>query len=122
MKLTVEIATPGIYFPVDKEGNTVREIIDKDTLSYLKRKFIGSVPVNIDHDKNKIIGKLIKLDLIGNRLIGTVDIDNKYYDEIKDLKVSPEIQYIGNDTINKITGIGLVKYPAIKNNSKINNL
>lgn len=121
MKLTVEIATPGIYFPVDKEGNTVRENIDKDTLSYLKRKFIGSVPVNIDHDKNKIIGKLIKLDIIGNRLIGTVDIDNKYYDEIKDLKVSPEIQYIGND-INKITGIGLVKYPAIKNNSKINNL
>ena len=116
--MLADIAHAGMFVGQNVDGQKIMQNITADSLRLVCHNFLQPVPINVNHNKNDVVGLVNQIRMLGNTLIGEFDLDSSYKPAGK-VYASPEFILDENNQPVKLIGVGIVSTPAIKTNNPI---
>lgn len=117
--MLADIASAGMFVGQNVDGQKVLQNITTDSLRLVCHNFLQPVPINVNHNKNDVVGLVDQIRMFGNNLVGQLDIDASYKPSSQ-VYASPEFLLDDNNQPTKLLAVGIVSQPAITTNRPIN--
>lgn len=116
--MLADIASAGMFVGQNVDGQKIMQNITADSLRNVCHNFLQPVPINVNHNKNDVVGLVDQIRMLGNTLIGQFDLDSNYKPAGK-VYASPEFILDDNNQPTKLLAVGIVSQPAITTNRPI---
>ena len=116
--MLADIAHAGMFVGQNVDGQKIMQNITADSLRKVCHNFLQPVPINVNHNKNDVVGLVDQIRMLGNILIGEFDLDSSYKPAGK-VYASPEFLLDDNNQPTKLLAVGIVSQPAITTNRPI---
>lgn len=116
--MLADIAHAGMFVGQNVDGQKVLQNITADSLRLVCHNFLQPVPINVNHNKNDVVGLVDQIRMFGNNLVGQLEIDSSYKPSGQ-VYASPEFLLDENNQPTKLLAVGIVSQPAITTNRPI---